>query len=258
MDKSKTYIWLMAFFLLFGSFEVTYAKDRVEWSESATLKTKRMFNESGDLVYEENFHKSTGKRVGPVFDKRPKVKPLVKARQRAKGPETAKERLVTFQKTGSGFTLVKDSLVKVRLLKELSSRRTKKGESFYFEVVDPVIFEGKRVIPAKSRGTGTVSRVVRRGRWGRKGRITCDFDSVVTPGGQRVSLMMSKRARNRNKQEGYAAGASMIGLMALGPVGVVGGMFVKGRDVTIPKGAIFYLGVKEDVDVRPQAIRQDW
>lgn len=248
MDKNNKIICLMTFFLLLGSFNFSLAKERVEWSESATLKTKRIFNGSGDLIYEENFNKSTGKRVGPVFDKRPKIK----------APPPAKKRLVTFQKTSDGFTLVKDSLIKVRLLRELSSRKTKKGESFDFEVVDSVIFEGKRVIPAKSKGTGTVSRVVRRGRWGRMGRITCDFDSVVTPGGQRVSLMMSKRARNWNKQEGYAAGASMIGLMALGPVGVVGGMFVKGRDVTIPKGAIFYLGVKEDVDVRPQAIRKDW
>ena len=257
MDKSKT-VWLMALFLLLASFDLTYAKERVEWSESATLKTKRIFNASGDLIYEENFHKSTGKRVGPVFDKRSKTKPIAKAPATAKASKTAKEQLVTFLKTRGGFTLVKDSLIKVRLLEELSSRRTKKGESFDFEVVDPVIFEGKRVIPAKSKGRGTVSRVVRRGRWGRMGRITCDFDSVVTPGGQRVSLMMSKRARNWNKQEGYAAGASMIGLMALGPVGLVGGMFVKGKDVTIPKGSIFYLGVKEDVDVRPQAIRKDW
>ena len=249
MNKKTSSSLLVVLILLLSSTSFCSAKKGVEWSETATLKTKRIFDDSGKLLYEENFDKSTGARVGAVFDIRPKS---------VKAPEAKKEQLVTFQKSKNGYILVKDSLIKVRLLSELDSRRSKKGDSFAFEVVDSVLFQGKQVIPAKSRGTGTVSRVVRRGRWGRMGRITCDFDSVVTPGGQRISLLMSKKARNRNEQEGYAAGASMVGLMALGPVGLVGGMFVKGKDVTIPKGSVFFLGVKEDVDVRPQEIRQEW
>ena len=211
--------------------------EKTEWSESTTLKTKRIFDDKGDLVYEVNYDKDSGIIVGTVFDTRPKA------------TVDKKEALITVRRDGGKYVLAHDSLIKVKLRETLDSRSTKVGEKFTFVVVEDVEYEGKKIISTGATGTGIVKNVRRHGRWGRSGRINCQFNHVTTPTGKNVTLAMSKRARECNESVGYAAGASMVGLIALGPIGIVGGMFVYGKDVTIPKGSVFYLGVDGDVNV---------
>ena len=63
-------------------------------------------------------------------------------------------------------------------------------------------------------------------------------------------MALTKEATELNKRVGYAAGASLVGLALLGPIGLVGGVFVYGDDVNIPKGSILYLGVEKDATVK--------
>ena len=225
--------------------------DRTEWSETATLKTKRIFDDGGTLVYEENFNKTSGVRVGPIFDERPAAGAAPSATAVTAAPT---EPEVAYTQEGERIFLREDSIIKVRLLDTLDSRTAKRGDTFRYVVLTDVVCRDRKIIREGTAGTGKVLDVRRRSTWGRSGRVTCGFSFVSTVNGTRVRLAMTRRARERNEAEGYAAGASLIGLMALGPLGLVGGAFIKGRDVTIPSDSVFYLGVEENVDVTGETI----
>ena len=46
-----------------------------------------------------------------------------------------------------------------------------------------------------------------------------------------------------------AAGASFAGMVILGPIGIVGGAFVHGKEVTIPAGATIYIQNQETTNL---------
>lgn len=50
--------------------------------------------------------------------------------------------------------------------------------------------------------------------------------------------------------EAAAVGASTIGALALGPIGLVGGFFVKGKDVSLPAGSTLYIETQEAVTTK--------
>ena len=58
-----------------------------------------------------------------------------------------------------------------------------------------------------------------------------------------------EKAKLENKSLATAAGASVAGMIILGPIGVVGGAFVHGKDVNIPAGAETYIQIKEQVEL---------
>ena len=43
-----------------------------------------------------------------------------------------------------------------------------------------------------------------------------------------------------------AAGSSLAGIIILGPIGVIGGAFVKGKDIDMPAGTEMYIQTKGD------------
>ena len=53
------------------------------------------------------------------------------------------------------------------------------------------------------------------------------------------------KAKAENKSLVSAAGASVAGMLILGPVGIVGGAFVHGKEVNIPVGTEVYIQIKE-------------
>lgn len=133
------------------------------------------------------------------------------------------------------------SLVRIRMVSDVDSAKNREGEVVRYRVVDDVMVDGRVVIPAGAEGTGRISEVTTAGRMGRDGRVLIDFGSVPALDGSRVSLRVDEKATEKNKSIELAAGASMAGVLLLGPVGLVGGYFVKGQDVKIPMGTEFYL-----------------
>jgi hypothetical protein len=61
---------------------------------------------------------------------------------------------------------------------------------------------------------------------------------------------MGERATQQNQEAvTLAAGASMAGVLLLGPIGLVSGYFVRGKDVTIEANTEFFVEVAEDTTV---------
>ncbi|HHY15003.1 MAG TPA: hypothetical protein GX521_02895, partial [Firmicutes bacterium] len=138
-------------------------------------------------------------------------------------------------------SLPAQSLVKVQLLKTIDSGQAKAGSEVVYEVVEDVVVESRVVIPAGVRGIATLTEVSSAGRLGKDGRVVVDFGRLSSLDGTRIKLRVDEKATEKNKSLELAAGASMAGIVLLGPVGLVGGYFVRGKDVKIEANVPFYV-----------------
>lgn len=234
--------------------------ERTEWNTSATLRTKTIYSDDGDLLYQAHWDVETGQPVGRVLDRRPVGKQgatpgkPAKAAARKGSPrfEAAGERSrVRFRSRAGQLVLLADSLVRVRIDKELHSgkRRTRRGETFPYQLLDELSYGGRVLLAKGTRAEGTVTSVRARGPFGKSGRMTLDFGSIRLASGERVRLVSNRTSEEASKMAATAAGTSAGGMIVLGPIGVVGGLFMKGRDIHIPRGTVTYLAVREDVVV---------
>ncbi|NLM39348.1 MAG: hypothetical protein GX205_04775 [Firmicutes bacterium] len=146
-------------------------------------------------------------------------------------------------------TLPAASLVKISLLTGVNSGTAKVGDQIPYRVVEDVVVDGRIVIPAGTESVAVVTEVSSAGRLGRDGRVVIDFGEIAAFDGTFVDLRVDQRATEKNKSLELAAGASMAGVMLLGPVGLVGGYFVKGKDVGIEARQPFYVETLRDVQL---------
>ena len=98
---------------------------------------------------------------------------------------------------------------------------------------------------------GELENVQRGGRFGRSGYLKLAIPEIEaidsTPVPVRI-LGIGDDAGNRKKM-GMAVGASAVGYLLMGPVGLVGGAFVKGRDVEIDQGTVVMVTTAADCHV---------
>jgi len=139
------------------------------------------------------------------------------------------------------LSLPAQALVKVALASTVNSGDAKVGDKVLYRVVEDVMVDGRVVIPVGATGVATVSEVTAAARLGKDGRIVLDFGTITALDGTQVPLKVDEKATERNRSLELAAGASMAGVILLGPVGLVSGYFIKGRDVTIDANTEFYV-----------------
>lgn len=76
------------------------------------------------------------------------------------------------------FTLVKDTPVRVRLLKSLSSASAHAGDAVEFEVLEDVLVDGVVVITRGSKATGNVAEAEPKKHFGHDGKLSFNITSV--------------------------------------------------------------------------------
>lgn len=133
------------------------------------------------------------------------------------------------------------TLVKLTLQQALSSKTTQKGEMVKFKVAQAVKIAGKTVIEKGALAQAQVTDVSGPGKFGKNGRIKMNFLFVTDKKGGRVPVKLGEESAKINKEQGYAIGASAGGFLLLGPIGIVGGVFVKGKHVDIEKGTELFV-----------------
>jgi len=142
------------------------------------------------------------------------------------------------------------TLVRIELLTELNSERNKPNDPVRYRVVDNVSIDGVIVIPAGAEGQGHVVSVSSAGRLGQDGRVEVDFGTVRAMDSSEVRITLDERATERNKSMELAAGASLAGVVLLGPIGLAAGYFVQGKQHVVPQGTVFYVEVAQDAKVK--------
>ncbi len=151
--------------------------------------------------------------------------------------------------TSSSAILPKDSLIKVKFMQPISSKDNKQGEEIDFIVDDNVYVGETLVLPKGAKGYGTIKKIVQPRIFGRDARIDLEFSHVTAIDGTSVPVYIGELAKQEAKTVAGAAGASIGGMILFGPVGIVGGAFVKGQSVTIPAGSYTFVQVTRDVAV---------
>ncbi|WP_346353565.1 hypothetical protein [Azotosporobacter soli] len=143
-------------------------------------------------------------------------------------------------------TITKDTLVKIKLTSALDSKTAKAGDTVAFQAADDVLVNGILVIGKGAEGSGKVLKAEGAQNFGRDAQLQLSFDSLKTMDGKEIATVLGEKAKEQNKSMATAAGASIAGMAILGPVGIVGGIFVHGKEIKLPAGTEFFVQTKTD------------
>ena len=133
--------------------------------------------------------------------------------------------------------------VSVRLLEELTTERkaARVGQRFRMEFAEPLMWNGKVVIPSGSPVQGEITKVRNKGMWGKSGHITARV-LHATVGGRQVRLSGSF------DDKGVTGTAGVVGAIILVPIA---GFLVTGTSARIPSGSVAGAYLDEDITVLP-------
>lgn len=143
-----------------------------------------------------------------------------------------------------------DTVFKISLNDDVSSKTNQVGDPVTFTVQEDVSVGNVLVLPKGAQGSGVVTKVSRPKSFGRSGALDVSFDQVFSVDDEVIPTVLGPEAKEKLKMEAAAVGASTIGALALGPIGLVGGFFVKGKDVSLPAGSTLYIETQEAVTTK--------
>jgi hypothetical protein len=141
---------------------------------------------------------------------------------------------------------------KVSFLETVAPAKARKGDEVLLKLEENLIIEGYLVAPAGSLVHATVDSVKQPKSFGRPSEIIFAFDYMEPLGPETIPVFLgdaSVTKAENDKTVAAAVGTSLVGLAALGPVGLVGGLFVKGEAKNIPAGTPIYLETANSVTV---------
>lgn len=143
-----------------------------------------------------------------------------------------------------------NTVFKISLNDDVSSKTNQVGDPVTFTVQEDVSVGNVLVLPKGAQGSGVVTKVSRPKSFGRSGALDVSFDQVFSVDDEVIPTVLGPEAKEKLKMEAAAVGASTIGALALGPIGLVGGFFVKGKDVSLPAGSTLYIETQEAVTTK--------
>jgi hypothetical protein len=119
----------------------------------------------------------------------------------------------------------------------ISSAHAHKGDVVRLHVRHDVVVDGHVVIARGTREEATVAAVSRRGRFGKNGTIKLSLTPIDGTDGHHHPLQPRHKGKEfQGSKTDQAAIASGAGLIVLGPIGLVGGVFITGKDVQLKPG----------------------
>jgi hypothetical protein len=124
--------------------------------------------------------------------------------------------------------------IKMRLAETISSADAKTGQQIPFEVTEEVQVQGVTVIPKGAQALATVTDAQSRKRMGRGGKLDVNIDSTRLADGEKVQLRAVKDGKGGG-HVGAMTGAMVATAIVFFPAAPLF-LFMKGKDVTIPKG----------------------
>ncbi|MBL8190286.1 MAG: PEGA domain-containing protein [Acidobacteria bacterium] len=152
-------------------------------------------------------------------------------------------------KPALAFGLQDGTPVKLRITRNLSSADAKVGETVDFEVLEDVKIGETVIIQRGSIAWATVTEAQPKRRMGRGGKLNVNIDSVRLASGEKAALRAVKDAEgggNTGKMTGAIVATSIIFFPAA-PLF----LFVKGKDITIPKGTEITAYTNGDFELNP-------
>lgn len=150
-------------------------------------------------------------------------------------------------KPALSFGLQDGTPVKLRITRNLSSADAKVGETVDFEVLEDVKIGETVIVPRGGIAWATVTEAQPKRRMGRGGKLNVNIDTVRLASGEKAALRAVKDAQgggNTGKMTGAIIATSIIFFPAA-PLF----LFVKGKDITIPKGTEITAYINGDTEL---------
>ena len=142
-----------------------------------------------------------------------------------------------------------NTLIKISLVTPVNTKNLKVGDKVEYQVAEDVTENGLLIFAKGAPGEGTVTKVVPARNFGRDAEIEIDFKETRSVDGTAVDTFLGEEAKKEMKSMAMAAGASIAGMVILGPVGIVTGAFVQGHNIDLPAGTEMYIQTKSDVEL---------
>lgn len=143
--------------------------------------------------------------------------------------------------------------IKMRLSENLSSETARVGDNVSFEVLDDIMVGDLIVIKQGATAIATITEAQAKRRMGRGGKLDVNIDYVRTVAGDKVALRAVRENTGGSKSGAMTAGivATSIVFFPAAPFF----LFMKGKEVTIPKGTEITSYVHSDVRLDEARLR---
>lgn len=151
--------------------------------------------------------------------------------------------------TTESVTVPADTLIQIELTTPIDSSTDRVGDVIKFKVAEDVVVDNVLVYPKGAPGEAVITKVTPAKSFGRNAKLEIDFHSTTAFDGTVQDTILGEKAKEQTKALATAAGASAVGLAVLGPVGLVGGIFVKGEELKVPEGALIYIQTEGESEV---------
>lgn len=142
--------------------------------------------------------------------------------------------------------------IRLRLGKTISSQTAQKDDIIPMTVADDLFIDRNILTICKGGIISAKVRSVRRGgRFGRSGYVNLDIRTIESMDSTELPVEVAYAGQERfdKKRIGMAAGASTLGYLVLGPIGIAGGAFIKGDDVEVPAGTEITVKTLRDSEI---------
>lgn len=129
--------------------------------------------------------------------------------------------------------------VGVQFLNTVASDKIASGAKVHFRTAADVMQNRHVVIRSGAPAVGTVTEVQRPGPFGQDAKVVIGFITTNGVDGKPIKLtdIVVSKATISTSRAG-AAGASVVGMIILGPVGLLTGLLVRGNNVEVPAGTV--------------------
>lgn len=130
------------------------------------------------------------------------------------------------------------TLVLTHLAEPMSSGKAHTGDVFQFVVAKDVVVNKLIAIRGGSKGVGHVTEAHAAGSHGKSGGLRLAFDYIFAPDGSQIAVAHNKEAEEKDRS---TLGATALGILLTGGLGLFFHNFVHGSDITIPTDAETYV-----------------
>lgn len=147
------------------------------------------------------------------------------------------------------IALPMNALVKISTVTPINAKNLKAGDLIEFQAAEDIMDNGMLLFAKGAPGLGVVQKVSQAGNFGRDAKVVIDFKQLKAIDGTEVDMVLGKESQKMMESMAMAAGASIAGMAILGPIGIIGGAFVKGKNINFPAGTELLIQTKADTSL---------
>jgi len=136
--------------------------------------------------------------------------------------------------------LLKDTILNIELETAISSKTAKVGDGVPFVLMDNIIINDVVVVKKESKINAKVMKATSKGLFGRAGKLEFTINSLESVNGVKIPLQYTTK-REAGDNDGAVAVAATVS--------IIGGLFMKDKNVSLPAGSKFAATVVNNTDL---------